>query len=222
MKNPRPPPELTPHVHYRPDLPAQEAADGFYEIMRQRRTIREFSDRPVPRQLIETIVRTACSAPSGANKQPWRFVCVSDPELKRQIRVAAEEEERRFYERRASEQWLDDLAPLGTDADKPFLETAPWLIVVFKLTKADDGGQIYYGTESVGLASGLLLAAAHQAGLATLTHTPSPMGFLCQVLKRPANEKPFLLVPVGYPADDCQVPTFAKTRRPLDEVMVIE
>ncbi len=207
---------------YEPELSPEAAAEAFHEVMRKRRTVREYSDRPVSRETIEWIVRTACTAPSGANKQPWRFVCVQDPELKRKIRAAAEVEERELYERRANDEWLADLAPLGTNAQKEFLEKAPWLIVVFKLMKSDGGSQIYYPTESVGLAAGMLLAAAHHAGLATLTHTPSPMGFLREVLGRPENERPFLLLPVGYPADDCQVPKKALLRKPLDEVMIIE
>ncbi|MCB9898270.1 MAG: nitroreductase family protein [Planctomycetes bacterium] len=189
--------------------------------MRRRRTVRAFSERPVSRATIEQIVRAASTAPSGANKQPWRFVCVSDPALKRRIRLAAEEEERAFYAERANAEWLADLGPLGTDADKAFLEVAPWLVVVFKLMRRDDGGQVYYPAESVGLACGLLLAAAHHAGLATLTHTPSPMAFLSRVLGRPAHERPFLLVPIGYAADDCEVPAAALLRKPLDEIMVV-
>ena len=204
-----------------PGLPPAEAAREFYDVLRRRRTVREFSDRPVSRETIEWIVRCAATAPSGANKQPWRFVCIQDQDLKRKIREAAEQEERSFYTHRANDQWLADLSPLGTDQDKPFLEVAPWLIVVFKLIAADDGGQVYYPTESVGLASGLLLAAVHQAGLATLTHTPSPMNFLSKVLERPSNERPFLLIPVGYPADDCTVPAAALARKPLDEVMIV-
>lgn len=206
---------------YEPGVPAEEAARNVHDVLRRRRTVREFSDRPVSQQTIEWIVRAACTAPSGANKQPWRFVCVQDPDLKRQIRLAAEEEERAFYTKRANAQWLADLEPFGTDADKPFLEIAPWLIVVFKLIRADDGSQVYYPTESVGLAAGMLLAAAHQAGLTTLTHTPSPMAFLSKVLGRPDHERPFLLVPVGYPADDCQVPAAAMKRKPLEETMLV-
>ena len=205
-----------------PGLPAADAARAFHDLMRRRRSVREFSDKPVSRETIEWIVRAAGTAPSGANKQPWRFVCVSNPELKRAIREAAEEEERAFYAHRANEEWLADLAPLGTDPDKSFLEVAPWLIVVFKLIRQDGGGQVYYPTESVGLASGLLLAAAHHAGLVTLTHTPSPMNFLGKVLKRPDHERAFLLIPVGYPADACEVPELALQRKPLDEVMVVE
>ena len=214
-----------PHVpfvdRYDPGIPAEDAARSFHDVMRRRRTVRAFSDRPVSRETIEWIVRAASSAPSGANKQPWRFVCVSDPAIKRAIRLAAEEEERAFYEQRANDEWLADLAPLGTDADKAFLEVAPWLVVVFKLMRRDDGGQVYYPAESVGLACGLLLAAAHHAGLATLTHTPSPMTFLTRVLGRPAHERPFLLVPIGYAADACEVPAAALQRKPLDEIMIV-
>jgi nitroreductase len=204
-----------------PGLPPEAAARHHYELMSRRRTVRMFSDRPVSRETIEWLVRTAGSAPSGANKQPWRFVGVQDPATKRAIRLAAEQEEREFYGHRANAEWLSDLAPLGTDDDKAFLEVAPWLVVVFKLLRADGGGQVYYPTESVGLAAGLLLAAAHCAGLATLTHTPSPMTFLSGILQRPSHERPFLLVPVGYPADDCVVPEAALQRKPLDEIMVV-
>ncbi|MEM8757764.1 MAG: nitroreductase family protein [Planctomycetota bacterium] len=203
-----------------PGIEPQEAAGRFYETMRRRRTVRMFSDRPVSRETIELICRAAGTAPSGANKQPWRFVAVANPETKRKIREAAEAEEREFYERRASETWLDDLRPFGTDAEKPFLEIAPWLIIVFKMNKTDDGGQVYYVNESVGLATGMLLAAAHHAGLATLTHTPSPMGFLREVLGRPEHERPFLLIPVGYPAEDCVVPVIE--RKPVDEILVVD
>ncbi len=217
-----PAPDYVPLTdRYEPEQEPELAARAFYDVMRRRRTIREYADRPVSRETIEWIVRAATTAPSGANKQPWRFVCVQDAEVKRKIRHAAEEEEREFYERRASEEWLRDLAPLGTDPTKEFLEIAPWLIVVFKLAKCDDGSQVYYNTESVGLAAGMLLSAIHHAGLASLTHTPSPMGFLKEVLGRPANERPFLLVPVGYPADECQVPRKALERKPLSEVMVV-
>lgn len=205
-----------------PDVPPEEAARRFYEIMRTRRTVRMFSDKPVSRETIEWIVRAATTAPSGANKQPWRFVCVQNPELKRKIRFAAEEEEREFYSRRASAEWLRDLTPLGTDENKDFLEIAPWLIVVFKLARTDDDSQVYYINESVGIACGMLLAAIHHAGLVSVTHTPSPMGFLTKVLNRPSNERPFLLIPVGHPSDDCAVPAKALERKPLDEVMVID
>jgi iodotyrosine deiodinase len=215
-------PEFVPLMErFDPGVPPEEAARRFHDVMRRRRTVRQFSDRPVSRETIEWIVRTATTAPSGANKQPWRFVCVQDPALKRAIRVAAENEEREFYSRRASPEWLADLEPLGTDPTKEFLEVAPWLIVIFKLVHADDGSNHYYVNESVGIAAGLLLAAAHHAGLATLTHTPSPMKFLTEVCKRPPHERAFLLVPVGYPADDCVVPKAALARKPLDETMIV-
>lgn len=210
---------MIPFVPYRPKTPPEQAAAAFYDVMRQRRTVREYSDKPVSLETIQTIIRAAGSAPSGANKQPWRFVAVRSAELKSKIRAAAEEEEREFYHRRISDEWREDLRPFATDEHKPFLEIAPWLIVVFKLMKTDDEGQTYYVNESVGIAVGMLLAAAQHAGLATLTHTPSPMKFLTEALGRPANERPYLLIPVGYPADDCQVP--AIERKPLDEIMVM-
>lgn len=203
-----------------PGVPPEEALRRFHDVLRRRRSIRAFSDRPVSRETIEGLVRCAATAPSGANKQPWRFVCVSAAKTKHAIRLAAEEEERAFYAGRASEQWLEDLAPLGTDEDKRYLEIAPWLVVVFRLTRDDDGGQVYYGDESVGIAVGMFLAAAQTAGLATLTHTPSPMRFLCEVLGRPEHERPFVLIPVGYPADDCTVPAHALLRKPLEQVAV--
>ncbi|MCA9299676.1 MAG: nitroreductase family protein [Phycisphaerales bacterium] len=198
------------------DVPPEQAAAAFYETMKSRRSIRMFSDRPVSREVIEAIILAAGTAPSGANKQPWRFVAVSDPDLKRRIRIAAEAEEREFYERRANEEWLDDLRPFETTPDKAFLEVAPWLIVVFKLAKTDEGRQVYYVNESVGIATGMLLAAIHHAGLASLTHTPSPMGFLAEVLERPDHERPFLLIPVGYPAPDCVVPDIF--RKSVEEI----
>lgn len=217
-------PEFVPLHPYQPSVPAASAARAFYDVMRQRRTVRMFSDRPVSRETIEDVIRTAGTAPSGANKQPWRFVAVQDPTIKREIRVAAEQEEHEFYTRRASDVWLRDLAIVGTDEHKPFLEIAPWLIVVFKLMKDDnpetESDQVYYVNESVGIATGLLIAAAHHAGLATLTHTPSPMKFLGQLLNRPAHERPFLLIPVGYPADDSVVPDIG--RKSLDQIMVVD
>lgn len=211
-----------PHVPLNPlhvDRPPEQAARVFYESMRQRRSVRYFSDRPVSLEVIEWCVRAAGTAPSGANKQPWRFVAVGDPAIKRQIRVEAEAEERAFYERRATPTWLADLAPLQTGPEKPFLEIAPWLIVVFKMMRTDDGGQVYYVNESVGIAAGMLITAIHLAGLVTLTHTPSPMGFLSKVLARSAHERPFLLLPVGYPAEDCMVPDI--TRKELSEILVV-
>ena len=213
-----------PVPRFDPGVSPEEAARRFQEIMQQRRSVRQFSDRPVSRETIEWLVRAAGSAPSGANKQPWRFVCVDDPELKREIRLAAEAEEREFYERRAPAEWLADLAPLETDASKPFLEIAPWLVVVFKLVQDDPDeserrGKIYYAEESVGIATGLLLAAIHHAGLVALTHTPSPMKFLSSILRRPEHERPYLLVPVGYPTADCVVPDLR--RKPLGEIMVL-
>ena len=207
----------TPHD---PGARPEEAARKFHEVLAKRRSIREFSDRPVSRETIEWIVQAAASAPSGANKQPWRFVAVGDPTLKREIRLAAEEEEREFYQRRASDRWLRDLAPLGTDEDKAYLEVVPWLIIVFKLTRTDDGNQVYYADESVGIATGMLLAAIQHAGLASLTHTPSPMKFLAELLERPAHERAYMLIPVGYPAEDARVPTHALTRRPLGETLL--
>ncbi|GDY00748.1 oxidoreductase [Planctomycetota bacterium] len=200
---------------------AEQQAKTFCEVMQRRRSVRMFSARAVERSTIEWVIRTAHSAPSGANKQPWRFVCVQDAAVKRRIREGAEAEEREFYGHRGNAEWLADLAPFGTDADKAFLERAPWLIVVFQLMHTDTGGQVYYRKESVGIACGLLLAAAHHAGLATLTHTPSPMAFLGTILGRPAHERPFLLIPVGYPAEDCMVPKAACERRPLEQVMVV-
>jgi iodotyrosine deiodinase len=197
---------------------------AFLASLRRRRTVRDFAPDPVPADLIDTAIEAAATAPSGANRQPWRFVVVSDAATKRKIREAAEAEEREFYERRAPAEWLADLAPLGTDWHKPFLEIAPYLIVVFRLDyepeRLADGTarphKNYYVQESVGIAVGLLLAALHTAGLATLTHTPSPMGFLSEVLGRPKHERPYLLIPVGYPGRDARVPDIA--RKPLAEV----
>lgn len=190
----------------------------FREMMVRRRTVREFSDRLIAREVIEECLRVAASAPSGANLQPWHFVAISDPATKREIRVAAEEEESEFYEHRAPKEWLEALAPIGTDSRKPFLEIAPWLIAVFSQPYKilPDGRRMkhYYATESVGIATGFLVAALHQAGLASLTHTPSPMAFLNRILKRPAYEKPFLLLVVGHPAETAMVPDIQ--RKDLD------
>jgi len=189
-------------------------AVAFADHMARRRTVRDFSAEPVPQSVIAACLRAAGSAPSGANQQPWRFVAVSDADTKRRIRLAAEAEEREFYQHRAPAEWLQALAPLGTDADKPFIETAPWLIGIFyeRFGVTDDGGKQkrYYPHESVGIACGLLIAALHQAGLATLTHTPSPMGFLNELLGRPKNEMPYLLLVVGHPAPDCRVPAIER------------
>jgi iodotyrosine deiodinase len=188
-----------------PEADMRERGQSFRALMQTRRTVRDFSDRPVPRALIEDAVMTAASAPSGANQQPWTFVCIGDAGVKAKIRVAAEEEERTFYEGRAGEEWLQALAPLGTDWQKPFLETAPWLIACFgqRYGVAPDGQRTkhYYVPESVGIAMGFLIAALHSAGLATLTHTPSPMGFLNEICGRPAHEKAYVLLVAGYPAE---------------------
>ncbi len=215
-------PQFVPYAdRHVPELPPEEAARAFHDVMRKRRTVREFSNRPVSRATIEWLVRTAGSAPSGANKQPWRFVAVQDPATKRAIRLAAEKEEREFYAQRASAAWLADLAPLGTDEHKEFLEIAPWLVVVFKHTRGTDDSQVYYVMESVGIAVGLFLAAAHHAGLATLTHTPNPMGFLSGLLGAARHEKPFVLIPVGFAAEGCRVPAAAIVRKPLDEILTV-
>lgn len=188
----------------------RQRLQDFYTDIDRRRTVREFSDRPVPRDLIETALKAANTAPSGANLQPWHFAVVSGPETKKKIRIAAEAEEREFYEHRASEEWLAALEPLGTDSSKPFLETAPYLIAVFlqKFGELPDGRKVkhYYPTESTGLATGILITALHKAGLATLTHTPSPMKFLNEILGRPKSERPFLLLVVGYPDENAEVP----------------
>lgn len=197
-------------------------AREFRTAMQKRRTVRDFSPRAVPPTVIEDAIRTAASAPSGANQQPWKFVVVSDPALKREVRIAAEAEEKENYERRMPPEWLQALQPFGTDWRKPFLETAPCLIVVFREDYGmQDGRKVkhYYVNESVGIAVGFLLAALHMSGLATLTHTPSPMGFLARILGRPANERPFLLIPAGYPADDAEVPDIRK--KDLSEVMIL-
>lgn len=195
-----------------------ERMESFRALMAKRRTIRDFSDAPVPQSLIETAIKVAATAPNGANQQPWHFVAISDPETKRAIRIAAEEEERAFYAGRASEEWLDALAPLGTDDQKPFLETAPWLIAVFAERTGPEGEKHYYVNESVGLASGMLITALHSVGLGTLTHTPAPMTFLREICGRPSREKPFVLLVVGYPADGCTVPVHALDKKPLSEI----
>ena len=202
------------------DVMSQQSAT-FLSLMQQRRTVRDFSTNDVPESVIKNAIATAATAPSGANMQPWHFVAVSNAETKRNIRIAAEEEERALYEHRASKEWLDALAPIGTNANKPFLETAPWLIAIFsqKFTIHSEGKKHknYYTPESVGIATGFLIAALHNAGLATLTHTPSPMTFLRTTLDRPDHEKPFLLLVTGYPSEDAMVPDI--TRKPLDNIL---
>jgi iodotyrosine deiodinase len=206
------------------ELPVGEMrrrAAAFANEMAQRRTVRDYADRAVPRDVIHDAIRAAATAPNGANRQPWHFVVITDAATKRRIREAAEKEERDFYEHRAPREWLDALAALGTGPDKPFLETAPVLIAIFaqsyELLPDGTKAKNYYVTESVGIATGLLIAALHHAGLVTLTHTPSPMGFLNEVLGRPENERPFLLLVVGYPAEDAKVPKIAK--KPLNEIV---
>lgn len=195
-------------------------ATEFYADIRRRRTVRQFSTRPVPREVIEDCLRAAGTAPSGANIQPWHFVVVSNSDLKRTIRVEAEKEEHEFYHHKAPQEWLDALAPLGTDEHKPFLEDAPYLIVIFAEPYGvlPDGRKVkhYYAQESVGIATGLLIAAVHHAGLVSLTHTPSPMGFLNEILGRPPHERPFLILVAGYPAEDATVP--AITKKPLEQI----
>ncbi len=201
----------------------EQRAREFYERMRRRRTVRQFSSEPVPPAVIEFCLQTAGTAPSGANLQPWHFVVVSDPSIKREIRTAAEREEREFYERRASPEWLAALEKLGTDWRKPFLETAPYLIAIFYqaygFNAAGEKVRHYYALESVGIATGMLITALHLAGLATLTHTPSPMKFLSQILDRPVHERPFLLLVVGRPASGAEVPDIS--RKALEEIRSI-
>lgn len=212
-------------IRYRPEVyPEQEMLQRskyFYRFMDTRRTVRDFSAKSVPREVIENIILTANTAPSGAHKQPWTFCVVSDLEIKKQIRIEAEKEEYESYNNRMSDEWLQDIKPLQTDWHKPFLETAPYLLIVFKKAYdlRSDGSKAnnYYVNESVGLACGFLLTAIHHAGLVALTHTPSPMNFLTKILNRPENERPFLLIPVGYPADETYVPDLK--RKPLHEIV---
>ncbi len=215
---------LAPLYEEYPVEEMERRAATFYAEMNRRRTVRQFADRPVPRSVIEHCLLTAGTAPSGAHMQPWQFVVVSDPALKQQIRAAAEAEERAFYSERATPEWLAALAPLGTDEHKPYLEVAPYLIAIFakRYTELPDGSTLkhYYTTESVGIATGMLIAALHHAGLATLTHTPSPMGFLNTVLERPASERAFLLLVVGYPAEGVQVPDLQ--RKTLAEIALFK
>ncbi len=210
---------LPTYVEYSPQEMRRRARDLYVELSR-RRTVRQFSERPVPLEVIQDCIRTAGTAPSGANLQPWHFAVVSNPQIKHRIREDAEREEHEFYTRRAPREWLEALAHLGTDEHKPFLERAPHLIVIFaqRYRLLPDGSKMkhYYSAESVGLAAGMLIAAVHNAGLVSLTHTPSPMGFLNDILGRPRNESPFLILVVGYPAEGCQVPDIQ--RKPLDEI----
>lgn len=212
-----------PHIQLKFDNAAIETlkvrSEEFYLSMNKRRSVREFSSKPIPKEIIENIVKTAATAPSGAHKQPWTFCVISNPDLKKKIREAAEKEEYESYQNRMSDQWLKDLEPIGTDWEKPFLETVPYIVVVFKKIYDEEEGQKktnYYVNESVGIACGFLISAIHQAGLATLTHTPSPMNFLSEILERPKNERPFLLLPVGYPAEETYVPKLE--RKGLNEI----
>ncbi|MEP3479965.1 MAG: nitroreductase family protein [Fuerstiella sp.] len=216
--------QFVPHDDY-VEYPVEEMrkrAAEFYSGIKRRRTVREFSDRPVPQDIIETCLLSAGTAPSGANLQPWQFVVVSDPSIRKTLQVEAEKEELEFYHRRAPQEWLDALAPLGTDANKDFLTRAPYLIVIFSkgYDVLPDGRKVknYYAQESVGIATGMLITSLHHAGLATLTHTPSPMGFLNDVLERPKNERPAMLLVVGYPEPDVQVPVKAIQKKRLEEI----
>ena len=210
-----------PELHLLTEDEMLQKSLAFYQQLNTRRTIRNFSDKPIPRGVIENCIKTAGTAPSGANMEPWHFVLISDPAIKKKIRIAAEKEEKEFYEKRAPKEWLEALAPLGTDNNKPYLETAPYLIAIFmqRYGKLPDGREVkhYYGLESVGIATGLLITSIHNAGLASLTHTPSPMGFLNQILKRPKNERPFLILVVGHPAKDAKVPDIK--RKDISEIM---
>lgn len=212
--------EHIPLEGYLPVTDAQmsERAGKMLEVLSTRRTIRDFADRPVPKEIIETAIKAAATAPNGANQQPWHFAAISNPDMKRRIRLAAEEEERAFYGGRASEEWLDALTPLGTDASKPFLETAPWLIAIFAQKKGPQGEKHYYVTESVGIAIGMLVTTLHAAGLATLTHTPAPMNFLRDICKRPTTEKPLVLLVVGHPAKEATVPVHALQKKAFDDI----
>lgn len=215
-------PQRTLAFTYQPQAEVLRTAEDLNAIMQERRSVRAISDRPVPKAVIEQLIRIAGSAPSGANKQPWTFCAISDPELKSRIRIAAEAEERESYDRRMNDEWLEDLRPIGTDWRKPFIETAPWIIVVMRkawdLREDGSRGQTYYSQESVGIATGFLLSAIHQVGLVALTHTPSPMTFLQDLLQRPANERAYMLIPVGYPEEGATVPDIQ--RHPLERIGV--
>jgi len=223
------------HIKYAPiDLPDRMTlsdpemlfeAKAFYDKMKRRHSVRDYCDRPVAQEVIEECVKTAGTAPSGANHQPWHFVAISDPEFKHRIRLAAEEEERQFYDKGASDEWLKALEPIGTNDQKPHLDIAPWLIIIFaqRWGHFDDGTRFknYYVPESVGIATGLLLTALHNAGLSALTHTPNPMRFLNDMLGRPESEKPVMIVAVGHPAEDAKVPSVAKIKKPLSEILTV-
>src|SRR5947207_6114995 len=217
---PLPPLVPAPKIDNRSDEEQLRRAREFYEMMQRRRTFRKFSDRPVPREVMEYCIRAAGTAPSGANLQPWHFVAVSDPAIKHEIRIAAEKEEKEFYAHRAPKAWLEALAPLGTDSNKPFLETAPWLIAVFaqpfRIVADGTRSPTYYAIESVGIATGILVTAVHSCGLVSLTHTPSPMRFLNRILGRPSYEKPFVLLVIGHPAENALVPDIK--RKSIDEI----
>ena len=213
---------VPPNFTELPEADMRARARAFYEAMKTRRTIRDFSDRPVPRDIIETAILTAGTAPNGANHQPWWFTVLGQGPLRTRLREAAEAEERAFYAGKAGEEWLEALAPLGTDANKPFLETAPWIIAVFAQRRGGpqpgDRKKNYYVSESVGIACGLLIASLHQAGLATLTHTPNPMGFLTEICGRPSDEKPVMLIVTGYPATRATYPACAAHKKPLERI----
>lgn len=212
---------LPDRFDYPEEVMRQRIAD-YYDSIKRRHTVREYSNKPVPRDIIETAIRAAGTAPNGANHQPWHFVCISDPNVKHKIRLAAEKEEEAFYAGRAGEEWLGHLEKVGTHASKPYLEIAPWLIAIFAQRRSiDESGarrKNYYVPESVGIATGFLINALHTAGLTTLTHTPKPMGFMNQILERPDTERPFILLVTGYPAEDAVVPKYAKYKKPLDEI----
>ena len=213
---------LSDFIEYPPDEMLAHGPRRYYADLRRRHSLRDFSPRPVPRAVIETAIRTAGTAPSGANHQPWHFAVIGDPAVKAQVREKAEVEERAFYAGKAGEEWLEALEPLGTDADKPFLETAPWLIAIFAQRRGGPEAGMdlknYYVSESVGIATGFLICALHHAGLATLTHTPKPMGFLNEICGRPESERPFILLVTGYPAEDARIPRHATLKKPLEEI----
>ena len=208
------------------DEEMQKAVDAYYDLMKKRHTVRDYSTRPVARSVIESCIRTAGSAPSGANHQPWHFVAISNPDFKKRVRQAAEEEEKKFYEGGGGDEWIKALEPIGTNASKPHLEDAPWLIVIFeeRYGTFDDGTRYknYYVKESVGIATGFLISSLHQAGLVSLTHTPNPMKFLNEMCDRPDSNKPVMILAVGHPADDATVPSIAKYKKPLEDILTVQ